>query len=420
MIGRGTRLCHELFGPDDDKQDFRVFDFCFNFDFFRENPEGIEGSSSVPLGTRLFRARVQLLGHVQISDEWDPDAVIKGSLTSGLHGEVMAMNRENFIVRMNLESVERFQNLDAWNQLSEGDRLVLHREVAGLPSEIETDDIESRLFDLTALRMQLALVESDRGTFDKLRSRVVEIAMLLEEKNTIPAVQAQLEFLASIQETSFWEDINLEGLEEVRLRIRGLVPFLDKKNRKIIYSDFKDQVMGVREEEAIYIPKMTGALYEKKVKEYLRSHLDHIVIHRLRSNKALTEVDLEELEGMLIQIGEEDGKKLLNGLLEKSGSQSLIHFVRTLVGMDRVAAQEAFSGFLSDRSLNTSQIRFIEMIIEQLTARGVMEPSALYEAPFSNLHAGGPEALFANKDNVIEGIFDALKSVQPQEEKKVA
>ena len=420
MIGRGTRLCHELFGPDDDKQDFRVFDFCFNFDFFRENPEGIEGSSSVPLGTRLFRARVQLLGHVQISDEWDPDAVIKGSLTSGLHGEVMAMNRENFIVRMNLESVERFQNLDTWNQLSEGDRLVLHREVAGLPSEIETDDIESRLFDLTALRMQLALVESDRGTFDKLRSRIVEIAMLLEEKNTIPAVQAQLEFLASIQETSFWEDINLEGLEEVRLRIRGLVPFLDKKNRKIIYSDFKDQVMGVREEEAIYIPKMTGALYEKKVKEYLRSHLDHIVIHRLRSNKALTEIDLEELEGMLIQIGEEDGKKLLDGLLEKSGSQSLIHFVRTLVGMDRVAAQEAFSGFLSDRSLNTSQIRFIEMIIEQLTARGVMEPSALYEAPFSNLHAGGPEALFANKDNVIEGIFDALKSVQPQEEKKVA
>ena len=41
MIGRGTRLCSELFGPDNDKQDFRVFDFCFNFDFFRENPQGM-------------------------------------------------------------------------------------------------------------------------------------------------------------------------------------------------------------------------------------------------------------------------------------------------------------------------------------------------------------------------------------------
>jgi hypothetical protein len=52
-------------------------------------------------------------------------------------------------------------------------------------------------------------------------------------------------------------------------------------------------------------------------------------------------------------------------------------------------------------------------VIEQLTARGVMPAAALYESPFSNLHAGGPEELFAGKDNVIAGIFDALKSVQP-------
>ena len=65
MIGRGTRLCPDLFGPDEDKQDFRVFDFCFNFDFFRENPDGIEVGGGVPLGTRLFRSRVQLLSHVQ-------------------------------------------------------------------------------------------------------------------------------------------------------------------------------------------------------------------------------------------------------------------------------------------------------------------------------------------------------------------
>ena len=41
--------------------------------------------------------------------------------------------------------------------------------------------------------------------FEKHRQRVVEIAMLLEEKRSIPAVKAQLEFLAAIQETGFWE-----------------------------------------------------------------------------------------------------------------------------------------------------------------------------------------------------------------------
>ena len=114
MIGRGTRLCPDLFGPDEDKQDFRVFDFCFNFDFFRENPDRIEAGGGVPLGTRLFRSRVQLLSHVHTTPALDPDMKLAGSLTDELHGEVATMNRENFIVRMYLEAVNRFRERKAW------------------------------------------------------------------------------------------------------------------------------------------------------------------------------------------------------------------------------------------------------------------------------------------------------------------
>ena len=412
MIGRGTRLCPELFGPGDDKQDFRVFDFCFNFDFFRENPEGLEGRGIVPLGTRLFRSRVQLLTHVQATPDLDPDTALAGALTTALHGEVAAMNRENFIVRMHLEAVDRFRERTTWAQLSDSDREMLQREVAGLPSEVETDAIESRMFDLTALRMQLALAEGHMGAVERHRQRMVEIAILLEEKTTIPAVHAQLEYLASMQESGFWEGIDLHGLEALRLRLRGLVPFLDKKKQKIVYTDFQDQVIGVRDEEVVHMPKMTGVQYEKKVKAYLKNHLDHIVIHRLRTNQPLTATDLLGLERTLAEIGEDDGQTLLTGLLARSEAPSLAHFVRNMVGMDRAAAQSAFSGFLSDQSLTPQQIRFVEMVIDQLTARGVMEASALYEPPFSNLHAGGPEAVFGGKKNVIEGIFDTLKAVQ--------
>jgi type I restriction enzyme R subunit len=125
MIGRGTRLCPDLFGPGDDKANFRVFDFCFNFDFFRENPEGIKANGSAPLSTRLFRARVQLLGHLQTAPELDPDGALKGALTDGLHGEVAAMNRDNFIVRMHLEAVERFQQREVWENLNEANREAL-------------------------------------------------------------------------------------------------------------------------------------------------------------------------------------------------------------------------------------------------------------------------------------------------------
>ncbi len=411
MIGRGTRLCSDLYGPGEDKEDFRVFDFCFNFEFFGENPEGIKEGASVPLGKRLFRARVELLSHMQKAPELDPEAKLVESLSEGLYQEVTAMNPDNFIVRMHMEAVERFQKRGPWQQLSDSDRHLLHQELAGLPSELELDDIESRLFDLKILRMQLALVQGDTAAFETHRTRVVEIAMLLEEKSAIPAVARQLTYLASIQETVFWEGINLSTLEDMRLRIRGLVPFLDKKSRKVVYTNFEDEVVSIKTGEPIPMPKMTGAQYEKKVKDYLRNHLDDLVIHRLRTNQPLTETDLQTLEETLKRIGEDEGDALLSSLLARSGAPSLAYFVRSLVGLDRETAQTAFSEFMEDRSLTAKQIRFIEMLIDQLTSRGVMEASALYESPFSNLHAGGPDELFAGKENVIEGVFDKLKLI---------
>ena len=162
--------------------------------------------------------------------------------------------------------------------------------------------------------------------------------MLLEEKVAIPAVQAQLAYLAAMQEATFWEGIHLAGLEEMRLRLRVLVPFLEKKTRKIVYTSFKDEVLGIRDSVFIAMPKMTGVQYEKKVREYLRNYLDHLVIHRLRGNQPLTETDLQGLEQTLTEIGEEDGQTLLDGLLARSGAPSLAWFVRSLVGMDRPAA----------------------------------------------------------------------------------
>jgi type I restriction enzyme, R subunit len=285
--------------------------------------------------------------------------------------------------------------------------------VAGLPSEIEAEEIESRLFDLMALRMQLATVEHDVSGFEKDRRKVVEIAMLLEEKIAIPAVKAQLGYLQAMQETEFWVGIDIAGLEEMRLRLRELVPLLDKTKRHLVYTNLEDEILGVNDDAIIEIPRMTGMEYQRKVEQYLHSHLNNIVIHRLRTNQPLTATDLQELEKMLIEIGDADGEALLKGLLAQSKAPTLVHFVRGLVGMDRVAAQAAFSKLLSNQSLTPPQIRFVEMIIEQLTARGVIEPGALYEAPFIGIHAGGPDALFAGNSDLITGIFQAIEATQP-------
>jgi type I restriction enzyme R subunit len=406
MIGRGTRLRPNLFAPEQDKQDFLVFDVCRNFDFFDEHPEGIAPTASVPLKARLFRARLELLSQAE--------GELKEALTDTLHREVAAMNVNNFLVREHREVVERFHNRDAWQQLDEGAYRQLERQIAGLPSDLPPEHIAARQFDLKVLRMQLALTQGDKQTLERQRQQVMQIASALEDKVTIPAVKAQQAFLAEVQQADFWQDITVQLLEDMRVRLRDIVRHVDKANQNVVYTNFEDELLGVREQEAVAIPKMTGVQYAKKVEAYLREHLDDPVIRRLRANQPLSESDLQHLETMLADIGQEDGHRLLAGLLEQREAPSLVYFIRNLVGMDRQAAQAAFADFLRDRSLTTKQMRFVELIVEQLIARGVMEAKALYEQPFSSLHAGGPDGLFAGKDDIIDSIFQTLKNTEPQ------
>lgn len=94
----------------------------------------------------------------------------------------------------------------------------------------------------------------------------------------------------------------------------------------------------------------------------------------------------------------------------KTDSQGLGLFVRSLVGLDRAAAQGAFSGFLTDKTLSANQIKFIDMIIEHLTDGGVMDVARLYESPFSNLHSGGPEVVFGEAaTEELVGILDGIR-----------
>ena len=61
MIGRGTRLCPDLFGPGQDKANFYVFDFCGNLEYFSQNLPNSEGSLEKSLNQRLFETRAGLV-----------------------------------------------------------------------------------------------------------------------------------------------------------------------------------------------------------------------------------------------------------------------------------------------------------------------------------------------------------------------
>jgi type I restriction enzyme R subunit len=85
-------------------------------------------------------------------------------------------------------------------------------------------------------------------------------------------------------------------------------------------------------------------------------------------------------------------------------------FVRSLVGLDRAAAMRAFDKFLEGRKLTGHQLEFVDMVIDHLTARGVMDPRLLYESPFTDLDPLGVAGLFREAE-VVE-LIQILRDVQ--------
>src|SRR5438093_11775998 len=64
MVGRGTRLRKDLFGPGKDKAFFYILDYCQNLEFFSQNPDTTDGAMGESLGKRLFKARLEVIGEL--------------------------------------------------------------------------------------------------------------------------------------------------------------------------------------------------------------------------------------------------------------------------------------------------------------------------------------------------------------------
>lgn len=393
MVGRGTRLAPDLFGPGEDKSEFVIFDFCQNLEFFKENPDISDAAGALPIGQRLFVTRVELIDALSQVDTTHETLI--ADTKKRLFEEVSAMPMENFIVRAKRRSVERFQNPDEWENLDLDARLALTDDVAGLPSAHNDGSLPAKQFDLLIFNAQLQLLKKAAG-FAKLQKRIEQFASNLEALANVPMVAHELELILEIQTESFWEDITVEMLDAVRRKLRGLAELIQPKERRDIITNFTDEIGagGVLEMPDIG-SGVDKAKFKMKVRRFLEQQRDHITLMKVKRGEALTKQDLSELERFLVENGVAD-ETSLNGLAEEGG---LGRFLRSLTGLDRGAAKEAFSAFVARHELTADQTEFLDLVIDSLTESGFVEPQVFYESPYTDIDDMG-----------IAGVFDRVQT----------
>jgi type I restriction enzyme R subunit len=317
------------------------------------------------------------------------------------------MNLDNFVVRPHRRTVEKYARPEAWSELPPESLAELSHEVAGLPTELDPENEEAKRFDLLLLNLQLSVLRHEPG-FERLRDRVKEIAGLLEEKAAIPMVREQMVLIQEVQSDEWWQDVTIPMLEVLRRRLRSLVQLIDKYQRKVVYTSFEDLMGG--EVEVRLAGFGAGTDYAKflaKARLFLRQHLDHVTIRKLRMNRPLTASDLAELERVLAESGAGGPEDIRRAASE---SQGLGLFVRSLVGMDREAAKDAMVGFITGKTLSANQIEFVNLVVDHLTEHGVVEPARLYESPFTDRTPQGPDRLFTSAQ--LDELLSSLEAVR--------
>ena len=66
---------------------------------------------------------------------------------------------------------------------------------------------------------------------------------------------------------------------------------------------------------------------------------------------------------------------------------------------------------MAGRTLSANQIEFIDLVIDHLTERGVMDPRRLYESPFTDLDDQGVSGVFPRADvKAVVGIPNEVRS----------
>jgi type I restriction enzyme R subunit len=403
MIGRGTRLRKDLFGPGKDKTEFLIFDHWRNFWFFDEKYKEAQPAPQKSLLQHLFEARVELL---QLAIDKMDEAAIQLAEQRVL-GDIRAVRDTNAI-----DARDRWKEL---TQLADSDRV--HHFAAATKADLLSivaplqhlrsirGEEDAYRFDLLVTRLQVELIKGGPNApkVQDLRGRLVEAVELLG-KNLQP-VKAKADTIKQVRSKDTWSSVQVHQLEGWRSELRSVMKYQQLPSATRVAPQVFDVTDDGHVVEA-YIPRLEGldlVEYRARVERVLREHFaNHAILQRIRAGTTVQESELEELARLVLQIDDKANVKNLAGH-DPETRRSLLAVFRGLVGLAAEAVEQAFTAFVHKHPrLSAQQLQFLQVLQNHIAQNGGIELERLYEPPFTTLHAESVDGIFTNPADVDE------------------
>lgn len=401
MIGRGTRLSKNLFGPGNGKKKFYIFDHWSNFEFFGQPRPEAQPTRTPSLLEQLFHARMSLADEaLRAAKPSTFDWVVRL-----IAGDVASLPDDTIAVREHWQQKQTVLQAGRLEQWSASTIQILERDIAPLMQWVDIGGAEpAHSLDLLIAQMQ-ALLLRGAGTFDnkkaELLNRVNNLQMNLNQ------VREKAEVIRRARSAEFWNTVTVESLEEIRRELRGIMKFQQRTDppgfQPIIYDIAEDRGQIRHERRSSLVASVDMVAYRQRVEAALKDLFTTTpTLEKIRLGLPVTEADLQALVSLVLTQHPDIN---LNDLLDfyPDTASRLDDIIRTIVGMDTQVVRERFTAFVQRfPSLTAKQTQFINMLVGHIARFGAITVERLYEAPFTALASDGPDGVFPDEAQIRE------------------
>ena len=390
MIGRGTRLSPNLFGPGMDKQGFLIFDYFDNFRYFSTGDtwSTVEGSGTsmraVPQTVTMNLHRMGILMNLQHEVSLCLfDAAYRDEIKNYFISETRGLNNDNIEVQYHMAYVNKYRTAEIWDNLNEQRALEIEEHILPLlpsekaPVKVKSFDVLIYLLEKEIPRLQKEGkdIRKIRNGFRSVSSELTRRMEALLKLKTIPAIVEQTELISAMIDGEYlFDNFCLERAETVRKQLRDLMAYLPNEQNYVIINvcDWVEDKEGFSQSD--------NKPYPLRAQEFL-SESDLPALAKLRNLDPLTDEEKKELESIFtVNLG------TAAEFAAWAGGMDLLPFLRLQLGIAEEAISTKFGSFMNAATLDPVQMSYCQQIIDYARKNGDITMTVLLkESPFCDM-----------------------------------